>query len=234
MAGQGTIFRVTTNGAFTVLTNFVGTYGANPGATMTLGPDGCLYGSTFGGGLNGKGTVFKVTTNGALTTLVNFSAQTGGNPASPLTFGPDGNLYGTASDGLNGTNLGNVFQLTTNGVLTTLARFVNTNGKQPLTGVTFGPDGNLYGATCYGGPIGAGVIYRLKLRPTLSINRNADGVVTLNVTTMPGATNQLWATTDLSSDWTVLTTNVATNVLFQFMDTNASGAPAKFYRVSAP
>jgi uncharacterized repeat protein (TIGR03803 family) len=234
-AAVGTFFRVTTNGAFTMLLDFAGSgvYGSE--FTLALGPDGCLYGTST----SLSGTVFKVTTNGVLTTLVKFTNRTGISPQAGVTFGPDGNLYGTTTRGLvnYGTFDGTVFQLTTNGVLTTLARFSDANCSDSEAGVTFGPDGYLYGTTSYGGPNGGGVIYRLILRPTLSINRSARGAVMLNLASMPGSTNRLWATTDLSlpmADWEVLATNVATNGILQFADPNTSGAQAKFYRLSTP
>jgi uncharacterized repeat protein (TIGR03803 family) len=57
--GQGTVFRVTTNGVLTCLVSFNAANGSGPGAGLTLGKDGNLYGSTFGGGTNGGfGTIF--------------------------------------------------------------------------------------------------------------------------------------------------------------------------------
>jgi hypothetical protein len=72
------------------------------------------------------------------------------------------------------------------------------------------------------------------LPPTISWSASA---VLLNLASVPGSTNRLWATTNLSppmTQWQVLATNVATNGFFQFMDTNTSGYPAKFYRLSTP
>ena len=71
----GTLFRVTTNGAFTTLVNFNGANGFYPRAGgLTLGNDGDLYGITFSfDNLYYFGTVYKVTTEGILTTLVNLT-----------------------------------------------------------------------------------------------------------------------------------------------------------------
>ena len=63
------------------------------------------------------------------------------------------------------------------------------------------------------------------------------GAVILNLASVSGSTNRLWATTNISlpmTQWQVLATNVATNGFFQFMDTNTSGYPVKFYRLSTP
>ena len=59
-AGQGTVFRITTNGVFTPLILFQGTNGSNPQASLALGPDGNLYGTTALGGSSGGGTIFRV------------------------------------------------------------------------------------------------------------------------------------------------------------------------------
>jgi uncharacterized repeat protein (TIGR03803 family) len=83
--------------------------------------------------------------------LVSFVPWTsaGANPYGGLTLGNDGNFYGTTADG-NG-DVGTVFQLTTNGTLTTLATFDFSNGDNPLAGLTLGNDGNFYGTTYNGG-----------------------------------------------------------------------------------
>jgi uncharacterized repeat protein (TIGR03803 family) len=74
--GNGTVFKISTNGALTTLHSFTGTNdGASPNG-LVLGSDGNFYGTTGGGGTNGAGTVFKITTNGALTTLYAFGSIT--------------------------------------------------------------------------------------------------------------------------------------------------------------
>jgi len=48
--GNGTVFKVTTNGVLTTLASFNGTNGMSPLAGLTLGRDGNFYGTTFYGG----------------------------------------------------------------------------------------------------------------------------------------------------------------------------------------
>lgn len=59
---MGTVFRVTRNGAHTVLRRFFGEPdGMNPRTGLTLGTDGHLYGSATGG-FNGDGMLFRLET----------------------------------------------------------------------------------------------------------------------------------------------------------------------------
>ena len=120
--GMGTLFKVTTNGTLNTLVVFNFTNGANPRGALTLGNDGCFYGTTAGGGITnskystGMGTVFKVTTNGTLTTLGVFNFTNGAAPCAALTLGNDGNFYGTTVSGGSGSygsgyGYGTVFRL---------------------------------------------------------------------------------------------------------------------------
>jgi uncharacterized repeat protein (TIGR03803 family) len=172
---DGTVFRVTTNGAVTTLGSFNGTDGEDPQSGLTLGSDGNLYGTTILGGSSGDGTVFRVTTNGVLATLVSFTGTNGGNPFSGLTLGNDGNFYGTTECGGNGyiggtqfTGYGTVFRVTTNGVLTTLVSFSVANGVHPLGALTLGADGNFYGTASGGGSGDLGTVFRVTTNGVLT------------------------------------------------------------------
>ena len=60
--GNGTVFKISTNGALTSLYSFTGgNDGANPVAGLVQGSDGNFYGTTSGGGQGGAGTVFRLT-----------------------------------------------------------------------------------------------------------------------------------------------------------------------------
>ena len=164
--GFGTIFQVTPSGALTSLFSFNQTNGANPFAGLTLGSDGNFYGTTFAGGSNGSGTFFVVTTNGALTSIYSFPTN-GGNPYGPLWQAANGLFYGTTSDKalveFGAGTQGTLFDITTNGVLTTLLEFSTTgsislDGADPRGGITLGTDGKLYLTASDGGLDGAGTI----------------------------------------------------------------------------
>ena len=182
--GDGTVFRITTNGLLTSLYSFGAIQDANgdaldgayPSAGLVLGHDGKLYGTTSGGGTNSNGTVFQITTNGSLTSLYSFGAITneagnaldGAYPSAGLVLGSDGNFYGTTYFG--GTNsVGTVFRITTNGMLRSLYSFgAITNetqnaldGAYPYAGLVFGVDANLYGTTYFGGTNFCGTVFQI-------------------------------------------------------------------------
>ncbi len=156
----------------TTLYSFDATNGANPFGALALGPDGNFYGPAKLGGNANYGTLYRVTIDGALTTLVNFDYYTNGAyPVAGLTLGPDRNFYGTtlsAGDGFGGGE-GTVFQLTTNGTLTTLVSFFfNTNGANPTGRLILGPDGNYYGTCTAAGAISSyGTVFRVSTNGAL-------------------------------------------------------------------
>jgi uncharacterized repeat protein (TIGR03803 family) len=218
-------FVVTTNGDVST----VGTNGAPPFASLTLGGDGNFYGTSAGDGDYGAGTVFRVTPSGALTTLVSFAGTNGANPYAALTQGSDGNFYGTTAGG-GRYNYGTVFQVTTNGVLTTLVSFNGTNGANPYAALTLGSDGNFYGTVDSGGYYNWGVIYRLRRGVTIQsfgMKTNGLQISTLNVG------HSGWIVLESSSDlvtWRPMQTN-GTAAAQQFLDPSALTQPHQFYRV---
>ena len=88
-------------------------------------------------------------------------------PAAALVQANDGSFYGTTAYG--GTNgLGTVFQVTTNGALTTLVSFKGTNGSHPVAALVLGSDGNFYGTTKNGGTNGNnGTVFQMTPAGTL-------------------------------------------------------------------
>jgi uncharacterized repeat protein (TIGR03803 family) len=107
-----------------------------------------------------------------LTTLANFTGSNGSSPLfAPLVQGTDGNLYGTASAG-GGHSHGTVFKITPSGTLTTLYSFCAksgcTDGSAPYAGLMLGTDGNFYGTTESGGANGAGTVFKITQRGTLT------------------------------------------------------------------
>ncbi len=149
----------------------------SPGVTMStlydftggndgIGPNGLLqandgnfYGTTQNGGSGSSGTIFKMPPGGAPSVLYAFTGgNDGANPQDALVQGADGTFFGTTFDG-GVTDNGTVFNVTSNGWLTTLAGFNISNGDLPFAGLTAGTDGNYYGTTYQGGASGRGTVY---------------------------------------------------------------------------
>ena len=91
---------------------FLGAY-AGPQKTLTLAPDGSLYGTASGYGSSGFGSVFKLTRSGnswVYTDLHDFSGSDGATPYSEVTLDANGNLYGTTYGG-GSSNAGVVWEI---------------------------------------------------------------------------------------------------------------------------
>jgi uncharacterized repeat protein (TIGR03803 family) len=156
---KGTLYRLTTDGAFTKLHDFNGPDGSGPGAVLA-GPDGALYGSTSLGGTSNNGTLFRLTTGGSFTKLHDFNMTADSYQTVFLVSGPAGALYGsTYAGGTN--NKGTLFRLTTDGAFTKLHDFNGTDGAAPSAAMVVGPDGTLYGSTYSGGTSNRGTLFRL-------------------------------------------------------------------------
>ncbi len=160
---------------FTKLADFDGTNGAYPTASLIQATDGNFYGTTYNGGSSdncpgGCGTVFEITSDGTLTTLYSFCPQYGCADGSysyaGLVQASDGNFYGTTERG--GVNqVGTVYKITPEGVLTTLHSFDYADGDYPDAGLVQATDGNFYGTTVGGGGYGDGTVFKITPEGTL-------------------------------------------------------------------
>jgi hypothetical protein len=175
--GYGTVFQLKRAGSgyvFRPLYSFEGgNDGASPETGVTIGPNGSLYGTTVqGGGGDNVGTVFSLqppatSCKSALcpwheTVLLRFNQGNGDRPYGQPIFDQTGNLYGTTNTGGQRDD-GEVYELTpSNGGWTEniIYSFIGAGGGyQPVGGVIFDQDGNLYGTARFGG--GYGIVYQL-------------------------------------------------------------------------
>ena len=113
---NGTVFKLSANGIFTVLHAFTfsGTDGAFPSGSLISDSSGNLYGTTVLGGSYGAGTVFKLDRTGNETTVYSFTySSDGGLPYGTLARDSAGNLYGTTNQGGDPVCLcGTVYKIT--------------------------------------------------------------------------------------------------------------------------
>jgi uncharacterized repeat protein (TIGR03803 family) len=165
--GCGTVFKITTSGAESVLYRFVGgSDGANPESGLT-DVNGVLYGTTAGGGANGDGTVFTISTSGAESVLYSFAGGSDGAGPTGLTE-VNGVLYGTTGGGGAGSS-GTVYKITTSGAESVLHSFsFGKDGIIPVASLT-NVNGVLYGTTASGGRHGYGTVYKITTSGTESV-----------------------------------------------------------------
>ena len=156
---QGTIFKMTLDGALTTLYVFCVQFecpdGSGPEAGLVQGTDGNFYGTTSGGGANLSGTVFKITPEGTLATLYSFcndvDCADGADPVAGLIQASDGNFYGTTKGG-GANRQGTVFKIAPEGTYYDFYTVLTARmDRNLLAGLVQGSDGNFYGTTNAGG-----------------------------------------------------------------------------------
>jgi len=142
---QGSIFKLTPNGVFSVLYSFPAR--SYIGGNLVQATDGNLYGAVD----NGSTSIFRLTTTGTVTVLYQLQS-TEGTAVVSLLQASDGNLWGLTSDGgPQPARAGAVFAVTTSGSSVASAAFdCSTTGCTP-SGMIQGSDGALYGVAISGG-----------------------------------------------------------------------------------
>ncbi|HSC18012.1 MAG TPA: choice-of-anchor tandem repeat GloVer-containing protein, partial [Rhizomicrobium sp.] len=165
-SGCGNIYKIASDGTFSVLHNFSWDDGANPASDLVLDKaTGDLYGSTLSGGSGGAGTVFKLASNGTLTTLYAFTGGADGNtPEGRLLRTRRGDIYGTTYGG-GDHNMGLLYELTAGGKLKRWHSFGEGAGDGTFpTGAGLAASGHvIYGMTQFGGSSDYGTVFQLDL-----------------------------------------------------------------------
>ncbi|MFY9647904.1 MAG: choice-of-anchor tandem repeat GloVer-containing protein [Terriglobales bacterium] len=157
-----------------------GSDGANPLAGLVFDGAGNLYGTTAQGGGTGCGgagcgTVFELSTDPGggwtETVIYRFHGPDGATPAAEVLIDPKGNLFGTTENGgVNGE--GTIFQLSFEGSgswnETVLHNFqAELDGANPVAGLAFDAQLNLWGTARNAGADGFGTIFMLTAAPNL-------------------------------------------------------------------
>lgn len=186
--GFGTVFELirSSGGTWTdqILYSFKHGKDINTGASpssLILDSHGNLFGETAYDGVSGSGTVFELSPAGGgkwtATQLHTFTGGAdGGQPYGGLVLDGQGNLYGTTEYGGKGSacgtlKCGTIFELTQSSGSWSKSVLYNfaggaTDGANPMAGLVFDQNGNLYGTTQFGGDLatctkGCGVVFEL-------------------------------------------------------------------------
>ena len=166
LSGNGTIYRITKYGNFTLLYTFTGADGMLPTGQLVQGTDFYFYGTTYQGGSHNAGTIFRFSSTGDFKVLVNFDLANGASPSAGLIQANDGNFYGVTQNG-GSSGYGVLFRMKPNGTITVLHNFTGgSDGMRPSGGLVQASDGNLYGTAIGGGTsliYGQGVLFRSSL-----------------------------------------------------------------------
>jgi len=127
---DGTVFRISTNGAFSTLAFLDRTSASSPQAGLVQGTDGDFYGTTHHGGPRDWGAAFRISPGGEFWTFASFQWPDAEH-ANGLVEGAPGEFFGTAYYGGTNGGHGSVFRISSNGIVTLLAGFNGTNGAHP-------------------------------------------------------------------------------------------------------
>jgi uncharacterized repeat protein (TIGR03803 family) len=228
--GDGTAFKLGTNGSFIWSYSFTGKNdGQAPAAGLVQTPDGNLYGVSETGGQFGFGTVFRVTTNGVLTPIYPFLGDdsVGGIPEGQLCVGSDGYLYGSTTTNGTGAQGGAIFKMNTNGLTNWYFVLTTNTGLVPLAGLVQGTNGVFYGTTSTSGSNGFGTVLAVSpagsVTPLYAFNTNVG--INPNAPLTQGPDGQFYGTTTGGGTFGLgtifkITTNGALTVLYSFDNTN--------------
>jgi uncharacterized repeat protein (TIGR03803 family) len=105
--GFGTVFKITTSGAFSRIYSFAGSPSDGDGGNDMISVRGTLYGTTEEGGTYNCGTIFRITTSGQERVLHSFDCYS--DPLVGVTY-LNGRLYGTTEGG-GARGFGTVYSL---------------------------------------------------------------------------------------------------------------------------
>lgn len=142
------IYRLAPDGTFTILRTFDQQADGHPATSLTIGPDGALYGELYPP-INGTYTMYRMSLEGQFVNLGPVALAM----SQKLTLMPDGYFYGTSSSGCV------LFRLSPAGDLLQLYAPLVPSSIQ-FCELTRGFDDALYGTGFNGGKRDGGVFFR--------------------------------------------------------------------------
>jgi uncharacterized repeat protein (TIGR03803 family) len=153
----GTVFRISSKGAFATIFNFCSSErcaeGAVPMGKLVQASNGLLYGTTLESGdflcgpPYGCGTVFQLRLNGKEGTVHIFRGPEGAKPYAGVIQTTDGYLWGTAAN--------SIFEINPDGTLVDQHDLDGGAAEEVIQAT----NGILYGTTASGGANGAGTVF---------------------------------------------------------------------------
>lgn len=162
--GSSQLYRITTDGQFSIVYTFAGTAGIQ--APPTIDADGNFYGQSFNGGSNGSGFLFSISPTGTFTDLWDCSSDDCGQPSGPLVLASNGKFYGVSVAG--GVNAGgSIYSYDPNGGLKVIYSCASNDANNatdctaPSGGLVELSDGTLWGQAYQGGTNDFGVLFKI-------------------------------------------------------------------------
>lgn len=164
---DGEVFRISPNGDFKVLYPFCSLADCADGGFAQSPPiqgiDGNFYGVASGGGSLQGGVMYKLTPSGTYSVIRNFCLYTDPscNGSAPLSIVQDahGNFFGV-TDFAGTIGAGVLFEITSTYQYKALRSFDAVSGY-PLSGLTLGNDGKIYGKTVGNSGLNGGTIFNV-------------------------------------------------------------------------
>ncbi|MEY2547840.1 MAG: hypothetical protein QOD64_422 [Verrucomicrobiota bacterium] len=163
-SAQGYLVRVTPDGVFSIIHDFLGDAAGTPSA-LALGKDGKLYGM-----LLSNGSIFKSDLAGNISIVATLASADG---QTTLIHAADGNLYGTTIGG-GSAGHGAVFKVTPAGQVTIIHSFAaDIDAPTELIETT---PGLFYGICRSGGPVlGTAAIFKVTAEGAFTVVRDFSG-----------------------------------------------------------
>ena len=149
-----------TSGNFIVSNLFAATYLVSPDTNgIVLSPTNMLV--TVGGTQGATNIYFELRAlqQNNYTNLFDLPANS--SPRGGLLIDSRGNIFGSTFYG-GSSNLGSIFEYSSNGIYSDLTDFKNANGANPFGRLIQGTDGNIYGTTYAGGASNLGTVFQLQ------------------------------------------------------------------------